>query len=138
MRGTFHAMFRALFAGDVGHFTYAAHIGTHLRWFDDPAPGSPKGSELLFGVAAGPVGTVSKNWALIVGPEIYGATALRGFFGGASTAIEGLLSARLEGTRDDAIQVRIKLGGGVGNGQFGAPEWRVLTSIEIFNHNHTQ
>ena len=39
-------------------------------------------------------------------------------------------------TRDDAIQMRIKLGAGIGNGQFGAPEWRILAAIEMFNHNH--
>jgi OOP family OmpA-OmpF porin len=136
--GTFHAMFRALFAGSTEHFTYAAHVGTHLRWFDEAqTPGSPKGSELLFGIAAGPVMPIGvSNWALVVGPEIYGATSLRAFFAPGSTALEGLLSARLEGTRDDTIQMRIKLGGGVGNGQFGAPEWRVLVGIEMFNHNH--
>jgi hypothetical protein len=138
--GTFHAMFRALFAGNTDHFTYAAHIGTHLRWFDESqTPGSPKGSELLYGIAAGPIMPIgTSSWALVVGPEIYGATALRAFFSPTSTALEGLLSARLEGTRDDTIQIRIKLGAGVGNGQFGAPEWRVLTSIEIFNHNHVE
>lgn len=136
--GTFHAMLRVLFAGNVGRVRYAGQIGAHFRWLDDPAPGGPKGSEALFGVAVGPgfdIGT-ARQWQLVVGPEVFGATALRSMFGGSATALEGLLSARLEGTRADVVQVRIKLGAGVGNAQFGAPDWRVLAGIEIFNHNH--
>jgi len=136
--GTFHSIMRVLFAGDAGRMRYAGHVGVHFRWFDEPStPGSPRGSEILFGIAGGPTFPLAaKRWELVVGPEIFGATALRNMFGATTTALEGLLSARLEGTRDDAIQVRIKLGGGVGNAQFGAPDWRVLAGIEIFNHNH--
>ncbi len=135
--GTFHAMLRALFAGDRGHLSYAAHVGTHLRWFNEPlTPGSPRGSELLFGIAAGASIPVSKTWAVIVGPEVFGATALRSLFSPTATALEGLLSARLEGTRDDVFQLRIKLAAGVGNRDFGAPDWRILAGIEMFNHNH--
>src|SRR5262249_13803992 len=52
--GTLRGMVRALVAGDVGVFTYAGQLGVHVRPIDDgPAPGSPRGSELLFGAAAG-------------------------------------------------------------------------------------
>jgi len=79
----------------------------HVRPLDDsPAPESPQGSEMLFGAAAGarvPVGS-SGTAALVIGPEIYGATAFRSFLGSTSTALEGLLTGRLEGTADDGPQ----------------------------------
>ncbi len=130
---TFRAMLRLLVAGDVGLFTYAGQLGVHLRPLDNyPVPGSPEGSELLFGVAAGvrlPVGTL----AFIVGPEVYGATAFRTFLAATSTALEGLLTLRVEGTGAEGPQLRFKLGAGGGlNPQFGAPEWRLVLSIELF------
>ena len=138
--GNFHTMFRALLAGNVGRIRYAGHVGVHFRWYDDPSTlGSPIGSELLFGIAGGPTLPLpTKRWDLIVGPEVFGATALRSPFGSTTTALEGLLSARLEGTRDDVMQVRIKVGAGIGNAQFGAPDWRLLAGIEMFNHNHVE
>ena len=137
--GTYRGMVRALFAGDEGLVTYAGQLGVHLRPLNDsPTPGSPRGRELLFGVAAGaklPVGR-SANSAVIVGPEVFGATAFQSFFGSSSTALEGLLTARLEGTAENRAQLRVKLGVGAGiNQQFGAPEWRIICGIEIFNHN---
>jgi len=39
--GAYNAMVRVLFAGDVGFFTYAGHVGFHRRALDDsPTPGS--------------------------------------------------------------------------------------------------
>lgn len=136
--GTFRGMVRVLFAGDVGLFTYAGQVGVHIRPLDDaPALGSPHGSELLFGVAGGaklPVGR-ARRWAVIVGPELFGATAFRAFFGLNDTALEGLISGRIEGTADDGMQLRIKLGGGAGIDQrFGAPAWRAVIGIEVFGH----
>ena len=137
---TFRGMGRLLFAGDAGAFSYAGQLGVHIRPLNDtPAPGSPRGSELLFGVAGGaklPVGR-SRSMAVIVGPEVFGATAFRSFFDSNSTALEGLLSARLEGIGDNGAQLRVKLGAGAGiNQQFGAPQWRIVCGIEVFNHNH--
>jgi hypothetical protein len=134
--GTYRAMGRLLFAGDVGAFTYAGQVGIHIRPRDDaPVPG-PHGSELLFGAAGGariPVFGGGRT-ALVLGPEVYGATALRSLFGTTSTALEGLLTARVEGTADDGPQLRFKLGPGVGLDQhFGAPEWRVVVGIEVFD-----
>jgi len=75
--------------------------------------------------------------AVIVGPEVFGATAFRSFFDSNSTALEGLLSARLEGIGANGAQLRVKLGAGAGiNQQFGAPQWRIVCGIEVFNHNH--
>ena len=138
--GTFRAMGRALFAGEVGLFTYAGQLGVHVRPRDDsPTPGGPQGSELLFGVAAGPrlpVGN-TQALALVVGPEVYGATAFRSFFGSGGTAVEGLLSGRVEGTAENGGQLRLKLGVGAGlDPRFGAPEWRVVVGIELFDHSN--
>jgi hypothetical protein len=135
--GTFRAMGRVLFAGDVGHATYAAQVGVHVRPFDEsPAPESAQGNELLFGVAGGAkldVGGASKM-TLVIGPEFYGETALRAFFRGSATGLEGLLGGRLEGNAESGGQLRLKLGAGGGlDAHFGAPEWRVVFGIELFD-----
>jgi hypothetical protein len=136
--GTVRAMLRALVAGDLGLFAYAGQVGVHIRPLDDsPTPGSPQGSELLFGLAGGArVHVGSGALALVVGPEIFGATAFRSFFGSTTTALEGLLSGRLEGTGDDGPQLRVKLGTGAGIDQhFGAPEWRAVVAVEVFDQS---
>lgn len=137
--GTFRAMVRVLVAGDRGPLTYAAHVGVHVRPLDDaPAPGSPQGSELLFGVAEGLRAAVlgpGGAAALIVGPEAFGATALRSLFGPTATSLEALLTGRLEGTADDGAQLRVKLGAGIGiDRNFGTPDWRVVLGVELFDH----
>jgi OmpA-OmpF porin, OOP family len=137
--GTYRAMARVLAAGDIGLLTYAAQLGVHVRPRDDsPTPGSPRGSELLFGAAAGARLLVPSlhDTALIVGPELFGATAFTSFLGSGGTALEGMLSARLEGTGEDEPQLRFKLGGGAGiDPRFGAPEWRTVIAIELFDHH---
>ncbi len=137
--GTYRGMLRVLVAGDRGPFAYAGQIGVHIRPRDDsPTPGSPRGSELLFGIAAGsriPVGP-SKGAVLVLGPEIYGETAFSSFFGTTTTGVEGLLTGRIEGTADDGGQLRVKIGTGAGlNQHFGAPEWRIVVGVELFDHN---
>jgi hypothetical protein len=134
--GTFRAMLRVLFAGDLAPFTYAGQLGVHVRPLDDaPSPGSPQGSELYFGAAAGVRQRVGSSAALVVGPEVYGQSAFRSFFGKDSTGVEGLLSARMEGTADDGGQVRVKLGVGPGlDPHFGTPAWRVVVGVELFDH----
>jgi hypothetical protein len=135
--GTFRGLVRLLFAGDVGTFAFAGNVGVHIRPRDDfPVPEFVHGSELLFGVGAGPripLGA-QRAMALIVGPEVFGATAFRSLFAGQYTALEGLLSVRVEGTRPKGPQVRVKLGVGGGmHPHFGAPEWRVVCGVEVFN-----
>jgi hypothetical protein len=137
--GTYRAMGRVLFAGDVGLFTYAGHLGVHGRPLDDShVPESPQGSEMLFGAAAGarvPIGSKGST-ALVIGPELFGASAFRSFLGSRTTALEGLLTARFEGTGDDGAQLRIKVGTGAGiNHHFGAAEWRLVFAIEVFDHH---
>jgi len=130
--GTSRGMVRFLAAGDVGRFSYAGQLGLHIRPVDDsPAPGSPNGNELLFGLSAGRRFSVGTRWAVLLGPEVYGETALRSFFGGA-TGVEGLVTGRLEGT-GDGRRVRLKLGVGGGlDPHFGAPEWRIVFGVELF------
>jgi hypothetical protein len=130
--GTFRAMNRVQFAGEGKGFAYAAHAGVHFRTLDERAPGSPRGPELLFGLAAGPklsLGSV----ALIAGPEIYGVSALRALFGSHTTGIEALLSGRLESTGERGAQWRVKLGAGAGlMSEFGVPDYRMLFVVEMF------
>jgi hypothetical protein len=136
--GTYRAMFRALLAGDTGWFTWAGQLGVHVRPLDEPDfPGGPRGSELLFGVGAGARLHAGDRWEVVIGPELYGQTAYKAFLGQTTTGVEGLLSARLEGT-GPGIQARVKLGAGGGlDPNFGAPEWRVVLAIEMFNGGGT-
>ena len=131
--GTFRAIGRVLVAGDEGLFTYAAHLGVHVRPRDDGrGSGGPRGSELLFGVAAGARLAVAQGWAVVVGPELFGQTAFRSLFGADTTGLEALLSGRLEGTGEGA-QLRVRVGVGVGlDPSFGTPQWRVLVGAELF------
>ena len=71
---------------------------------------------------------------VVVGPELYGETAFRSFLGRTATGLEGLLTGRLEETGDHGPQRRIKLGVGGGlNPHFGAPEWRFVLGVEVFD-----
>ena len=135
--GTYRGMVRVLAAGDVGAFTYAGHVGVHIRPRDDGGvPGAPRGSELLFGAAAGARLFVTEASRTVLGPEVYGATAFNGFFKPETTTAEALLSARYEGTGSTGAQLRFKLGAGLGLGsQFGTPSWRVVFAVEVFTHN---
>jgi hypothetical protein len=135
------AMIRALFAGDIGQFTWAAQLGFHIRTLDEaPTPDSPRGSELLFGAAGGVrVPVAAGALALVMGPEFYGATPFSTFFSASETPFEGLLSARVEGTRSNGVQWRFRVGAGGGiNAVVGAPAWRVVAGIEVFNHSDKQ
>jgi hypothetical protein len=129
--GRYRGMFRLLAAGDAGHFSYAGQFGLHIRPAEGlPLPGSPDGNELLFGVSAGRRFSVRSRWAVVVGPEFFGETAVRSSSTG-QTGLEGLLTGRLERT-SDRPHLRIKAGIGHGIVQhFGAPEWRILAGVEL-------
>ena len=133
--GTYRAMIRALVAGDLGRFSYAGQLGVHIRPLDDSStPGSPQGSELLFGIAAGPRFPVGprESAAFVAGPEIFGETALRSFLGGSTTGVEGLLTGRFETSGDDGPQLRVKLGAGAGiNPSFGFSRLRAVVGVEL-------
>ena len=130
----YRAMFRFLAAGDAGPYTYAGQLGVHVRPLNDaPVPGSPNGSEFLYGISggrkfAGPIG-----WAVVAGPEIFGETAFRSFFSG-ETGTEALLTGRLEQT-GPGRNLRIKLGVGHALEQnFGSAQWRIVFGVEMFGH----
>jgi hypothetical protein len=132
--GTFRAMGLVLFAGDSGRFQYAAQAGVHVRPLDEaPVPGTPRGDELIFGFAAGarlPLGPR----LLVIGPEVFGATAARGLLAADTTAVEGLLTARYEGI-DPTSPIRLRIGIGAGiHPRFGAPEWRGVLGVEVGGH----
>jgi hypothetical protein len=127
----YRAMLRFLAAGDAGGISYAGQFGLHLRPVQSLVPpGGPNGNELLFGASVGRRFTVASGWDAVVGPEFYGETAVNSNYRG-QTGFEGLLTTRLEQTRDKP-HLRFKLGIGHGLVQnFGAPEWRVLASVEL-------
>jgi hypothetical protein len=129
----YRGMFRLLAAGDAGRFSYAGQFGLHIRPLDQsPAPGGPSGDEFLFGAGAGRRFAVRSGWAVVVGPEFFGETAVRSSISG-QTGVEGLLTGRLEGT-GDGRHLRFKMGIGHGVVQhFGAPEWRILCGVELFD-----
>jgi outer membrane protein OmpA-like peptidoglycan-associated protein len=114
-------------AGDVGVFTYAARVGAEYRNLEDTVGGSPLGSQLLFGAAAG---FRAFDRALIFGPEVYGATVVSHgatLFAKQSTPVDAIFGAHLTFLRD------FRIGGGVGPGLtrgFGSPEVRWLASLE--------
>lgn len=137
--GRVRGMLRGLVASDWGIFATAAQLGVHIRTLNDsPTPGSPHGSELLYGIAMGPQFAVTQDHSLrvVIGPEIFGETSFKSFFGSTTTALEGLITGRLEGTADKGAQLRLKLGTGRGiHQQFGAPDWRVVFGLEMFDRN---
>jgi hypothetical protein len=135
--GTYRGMVRLLFAGDLSWFAYAGHVGVHIRPRDDGGvPGAPRESELLFGVAGGAKLPIGETYRVVLGSEVYGATAFNGFFKSETTSAEALLSGRIEGTGSAGAQLRFKLGAGFGlNSAFGSPAWRVVFAVEVFNHN---
>jgi hypothetical protein len=129
--GSYRGAFRLLFAGDGDRFSWAGHAGVHLRPLDEPYPGSPRGSEALFGVAGGARFPFSRG-SFLVGPELSGATAFQSFFGSDTTALEGLLTARFEGPGPAGARLGLKAGAGAGlHPEFGAPRWRAVIGIEL-------
>jgi OOP family OmpA-OmpF porin len=135
--GTYRGMLRVLVAGDEGMLTYAGHVGVHIRPIDEPqVPGSPQGSELLFGAAGGVKVPAGQRLALVVGPEVFGETAFRSFLGSSTFGLEGLLTGRLEETGEDGAHLRVKLGVGGGlDAHFGVPELRAILAVEVFGQN---
>ncbi len=133
--GTHRAVARLLLAGDSGRFSYASLLGLHWRPRDaSPTPGSPQGSELLFGLAAGPRFAVTRDQSatLFVGPELFGQTAFNSLLGKRTTGVEALMTGRLERLTSRGAVMRIKLAFGEGlHHEFGAPEWRALVGVEL-------
>jgi hypothetical protein len=132
---TFRAILRAPFAGNVGRLAYAGYVGVHLRpLHEDRDTFGPKGSELLYGLAAGPQFAIRNRGDYMVGfgPEVFGATAFDSFAGARTTGLEALLSGRLERRQEDGALLRFKLGFGEGlKREFGTPDYRCVVAIEL-------
>lgn len=135
--GTYRGMVRLLLAGDLGAFTYAGNLGVHIRpRADGGVPGAPRGSEFLWGGAAGAKLPIGDSHRAVIGPEVYGASAFQGLFKSETTTAEALLTVRYEGSGSSGPQLRLKLGAGVGVGSnFGTPAWRLLFQVEMFGQN---
>lgn len=130
--GTYRGATAAMIAGDAAGLSYAARVGAHIRPLDEsPARGAPRGSELLFGGAIGrtlPIATAH----IVLGPELYGATAFGSLFGSDTTALEALLTGRIEASRGSAARFAIKFGIGAGiQPRFGAPQWRAILGFDL-------
>jgi OOP family OmpA-OmpF porin len=125
--GTVRVDGRIEVAGDLGIFTYAARVGAEYRNFEDTLSGHPIGSQALFGAAAG---FRLAHHALVIGPEVYGATIITqssAVFGAESTPLDALLGVHYTFLRD------FRLGGGPGLGLtrgLGSPVARWMLMFE--------
>ena len=118
---------RALLAGELGAFVYAARAGFLYRANDSGFAGVSKSNE-VFGVAA--VGLRVADERLVVGPELYGSTSTANgdaFFGRRTSPFEVLFGGHYLAARD--FRVGLGVGPGLTRG-VGAPELRFLASLE--------
>ena len=130
--GTYRGTGTVLVAGEGARFSYAGHAGVHVRPLDSGIPENPRGSELLFGAAAGAKLALGGTTMMLLGPELHGATAFRSFFGSDATAIEGLLTMSVKRRVSASSELAIKAGAGAGlHPHFGAPRWRAVIGIEL-------
>jgi outer membrane protein OmpA-like peptidoglycan-associated protein len=122
--GTFRLAPRALVAGDVGPFTYAAKVSFEYRPHDPDFGTSQLGSTLGFAAAAG-VRAVDKK--LTIGPEIFGDTVVTNdAFSKRNTPFELLIGGHYQ-----AGDVKFGLGAGPGlTVGYGSPAFRMLASAE--------
>lgn len=134
----YRGMFRVLVAGDRGAFRYTGQLGVHVRLLNDaPVPGSPNGSELLYGIGAGRSIRGPGDWIVVAGPEIFGERAFQSSESG-EAGTEALFTGRLEQS-GKVRSLRIKLGAGHALEQnFGAAQWRVVFGVELFGHIENQ
>jgi OOP family OmpA-OmpF porin len=117
---------RALAAGDIGWFSYAAQLGFNYRGLTDSFGGTGLGSEFVFGASAG-VHALDRN--LLVGPELYGSTVVTSgaAFSKLDTPLEVLIGAHY------LIASAVRIGGGVAPGLtrgYGEPAVRYVLSVE--------
>jgi outer membrane protein OmpA-like peptidoglycan-associated protein len=124
---------RVLAAGTIGAFEYAGRLGIAYRAQNDRFAGSPTGSQVFFGAAAGVRAVDDK---LVAGPELSLATGIEdadAFFKRHTTPLEILFGAHY------AVAPEWRVGGGVGPGltrAFGTPEVRFVLSAEYVAAYH--
>ena len=116
---------RALIAGDIGAFVYAAKLGFQYRYHQATFAASPVGNELVYGASAG-LRVLDRR--LVVGPEVFGSAVTDGdqFFGRRTTPVEALLGAHY-------LAGDVRFGAGVGAGLtrgFGTPVVHALANVE--------
>ncbi len=116
---------RALIAGDIGDFAYAAKLGFQYHYHQDRFASSPVGNEIFYGLSAG-VKVADRK--LLIGPEVFGSTVTDGdqLFGRRTTPIEALLGAHY-------YTGEVRFGAGIGTGLtrgFGTPVLHALANIE--------
>jgi outer membrane protein OmpA-like peptidoglycan-associated protein len=117
---------RALVAGDIDWFSYAAQVGFNYRGLTDSFGGSGLGSEFVFGVSAG-VRALERN--LLVGPELYGSSVVTNgaAFSKVNTPVEVMLGAHY------LVASTVRIGAGVAPGLtkgYGEPAVRYVLSVE--------
>jgi outer membrane protein OmpA-like peptidoglycan-associated protein len=118
--GTLRAEPRLMVSGDFGLFTYAAGLGVMLRPHELDYAGSALGSELTFSTAAG-VRLLER--ALVVGPELYGATGFRDPLASGTTPLELLLGGHYR--LPSGLDLGLAAGPGLTEG-LGTPALRVV------------
>lgn len=117
---------RAMLAGEISHFVYAAQLGFTYRANDDTFLGTPRGNELFMSASAGFSGLDGR---LVLGPEIFGSSVTKSdaFFERRSTPFELLFGAHCLATQ--ALRIGLGIGPGLTRG-VGTPEFRGLLSVE--------
>jgi outer membrane protein OmpA-like peptidoglycan-associated protein len=123
---SFHAVLpRALVAGQIGWFEYAAHLGFHYRGLNTTIAGASVGSDVIFGASAG---VKALEGHLLVGPELYGSGGVTGnAFSTQNTPVELLLGGHY------LIGSSVRVGAGIAPGltrAYGEPAVRYLASVE--------
>jgi outer membrane protein OmpA-like peptidoglycan-associated protein len=125
--GSVRGIPRIAVAGDLGHVTYAAHLGFEARASSNDFPGYPLGSSVEVG---GAVGARLLSGRFVVGPEVDASTVVTNgsaVFSARQTPVEGLLGAHFRFT--ESWQVGAGVGTGLTRG-FGEPPVRALAMIE--------
>ncbi len=120
--GEIRLMPRAMIAGDVGLFTYAAQAGYIFHGRNESFAGSPIGNEVQVTVAAG-----VRAGNIVFGPELYGTTYTDQGFKTRTTPLEILLGAHAMVTPD--VRVGLGIGTGLTRG-YGSPDVRALLGLE--------
>jgi outer membrane protein OmpA-like peptidoglycan-associated protein len=121
--GTVRVQPRAMVAGDVGAFAYAARVAFQYRPRDANFGTAELGSELIF---AGSAGVRVADKKLVIGPELFGTTGLADPFSKLASPLEGIF-----GFHYTAGDVRFGAGGGAGLTRgYGAPAARWLVMLE--------
>jgi outer membrane protein OmpA-like peptidoglycan-associated protein len=123
--GQLRMQFRALLAGDVGGFVYAAQAGFHYRGLDETVAGVALGSEVTFAAAAG-ARLADRN--LVIGPEVFGSSVVTGdaAFSKKTTPVDALI-----GLHYTLGNVRLGAAGGAGlTSGFGSATARWVACLE--------